>query len=101
MKTPEELKAQKAKQMREYRVKLKEANPEAFLEKQRIQKQKLRAKAKESKIFEVPYVEPKKSVKIKVIKKAIPPPLPSKFSRWPWRWNPTASPENGDPLPHL
>ena len=76
MKTPEELKAQKAKQMREYRQKLREANPEAFLEKQRIQKQKLRAKAKE-KIFEVPYVEPKKSVKIKVIKK--PPPLPSKL----------------------
>ena len=75
MKTPEELKAQKAKQMREYRQKLKEKDPEAFLEKQRIQKQKLRAKAKESKIFEVPYVEPKKSVKIILKKK--PPPLPT------------------------
>ena len=31
MKTPEESKAQKAKQMREYRKKLKEANPEEFL----------------------------------------------------------------------
>ena len=49
MKTPEELKAQKAKQMREYRAKLKEANPEAFLEKQRIQKQKLRAKQQKAK----------------------------------------------------
>ena len=78
-KTPEELKAQKAKQMREYRQKLKEKNPEEFLQIQREQKQKLRAKAKESKIFEVPYVEPKKSVKIKVIKKSIPPPLPSKL----------------------
>ena len=71
-KTPEELKAQKAKQMREYRQKLKEANPEEFLKKQREQKQKLRAKAKESKIFEVPYVEPKKSVKI-ILKKKPPP----------------------------
>ena len=38
-KTPEELKAQKAKQMREYRDKKRAENPEAFLEKQRIQKQ--------------------------------------------------------------
>ena len=78
MTTPEQ-KAKKALAMKLYRQKLKEANPEQFLKKQREQKQKLRAKAKESKIFEVPYVEPKKSVKIKVIKKAIPPPLPSKL----------------------
>ena len=39
-KTPEELKAQKAKQMREYRQKLKEKDKDAFLKKQREQKQK-------------------------------------------------------------
>ena len=41
-KTPEELKAQKAKQMREYRDKKRAENPEAFLEKQRVDKAKQR-----------------------------------------------------------
>jgi integrase len=63
--------------MKAYRQKLKEKDKDAFLKKQREDKAKQRAKAKENKIFEVPYVEPKKSVKIKVIKKATPPPLPS------------------------
>ena len=86
MKTPEELKAQKAKQMREYRAKLKEANPEAFLEKQRIQKQKLRAKQQKAKKekeekefiykeYDIPEYEKKTPVKIKIIKKG--PPLPA------------------------
>ena len=88
MKTPEELKAQKAKQMREYRAKLKEANPEAFLEKQRIQKQNLRAKQQKAKKekeekefiykeYDIPENEKKPPVKIKIIKKG--PPLPSKL----------------------
>lgn len=76
MTTPEQ-KAKKAQQMKAYRQKLKEANPEAYLEKQRTQKQKIRAKNKEEKIFIVPYQEPKKSVKIILKKKA--PPLPSKL----------------------
>lgn len=79
MKTPEEMKKAKAAYMKEYRAKLKSANPEAYLEKQKIQKQKLRAKLKEAKVFEVPYEPPKKSVKIKIIKKATPPPLPLKL----------------------
>ena len=88
MKTPEELKAQKAKQMREYRQKLREANPEAFLEKQRIQKQKLRAKQQKAKKekeekefiykeYDIPENEKKPPVKIKIIKRG--PPLPSKL----------------------
>ena len=74
MTTPEQ-KAKKALAMKLYRQKLKEKNPEAFLEKQRLDKAKQRQKIKENTIFEIPYVEPKKSVKIKVIKKG--PPLPA------------------------
>ena len=75
MKTPEDSKAQKAKQMREYRQKFKEKDQEGFLEKQRLDNAKQRKRNKENAIFEVPYVEPKKPVKIKVIKKG--PPLPA------------------------
>ena len=67
MKTPEELKAQKAKQMKAYRQKLKEANPEEFLKKQREQKQTLRAKIKENQIFIVPcrMSNPKNQLRLK------------------------------------
>lgn len=81
MTTPEQ-KAKKAQQMREYRQKLKKADPEAYLNKQRIQKRKVRAKqnAKEEKEiiykeYDIPESEKKTPVKIKVIRK--PPPLPA------------------------
>ena len=63
--------------MKIYRQKLKEKIPEAFLEKQRLDKAKQRRKIKEATVFEIPYEPPKKSVKIKVIKKG--PPLPFKL----------------------
>ncbi len=83
--------------MREYRQNLKEKDPEEFLRIQREQKQKLRAKAKESKIFEVPYVESKKPVKI-ILKTT---PVTIKITRWYWGCNPATPTEIRTPITHL
>lgn len=78
-KTPEEIKALKAKQMKAYRDKKRAENPEKYLEKQRIQKRNVRAKkAKEEKKYkeyDILPSEKKPPVKIKLIKKG--PPLPA------------------------
>ena len=84
--TPEQLKAKKAQQMREYRDKKRAENPEAYLKKQQIQKRNIRAKQQKAKKekeekeiiykeYDIPESEKKPPVKIILKKK--PPPLPT------------------------
>ena len=94
MKTPAEKKEIERLRKQAYRARIKEQNPEEFLQKQKQEKANQRAKRKEIIPIEVKE-QPKKSVKIKVIKKEqdiqeqpkkkvkiirkanLPPPLPA------------------------